>query len=262
AVDETGQPIKGATIYLVSTNGSPAKTLGQITTGDDGKYEFRDAPLPEARSSKPADQYQSGCFQVFGIAPGRSFAWRGMKFLYVHPDFYRLHGYFAGDDIKLDLTFPPAQRVHGRFVDETGKPVPGVKVELGKCDYVDTAGKEDHVNYREFWAQYQAAELLPELFKTTSDADGKFEFKSVPPGVFCRVGIAHPSFGNVSLYTATTSVHSDTYQNQPVVELPIELTLRSVRTIPLPVQRYDTDEPFAGVWVLAEQNRASGTYAY
>src|SRR5438552_5376924 len=69
ALDETGQPIKGATIYLVSTNGSPAKTLGQITTGDDGKYEFRDAPLPEARSAKPADQYQSGCFQVFGIAP-------------------------------------------------------------------------------------------------------------------------------------------------------------------------------------------------
>src|SRR6476469_2188296 len=32
AVDETGQPINGATIYLVSTNGSPAKTLGQVTT--------------------------------------------------------------------------------------------------------------------------------------------------------------------------------------------------------------------------------------
>src|SRR5437868_868005 len=43
ALDETGKPLKGATIYLVSTNGSPAKTIGQITTGDDGKYEFRDA---------------------------------------------------------------------------------------------------------------------------------------------------------------------------------------------------------------------------
>src|SRR4029079_16319498 len=60
ALDETGQPLKGATIYLVSTNGSPAKTLGQVTTGDDGKYEFRDAPLPEQRPDKSADQYQAG----------------------------------------------------------------------------------------------------------------------------------------------------------------------------------------------------------
>jgi hypothetical protein len=267
-----GLPIKGATIYLVSTNGSPAKALGQATSDENGQYEFRDAPLPETRSAKPTDQYQSGCFQVFGKAPGRAFAWRGMRFLYVDPkhanaepqlrEYYRKHGYFADDKIELDLTFAPAQRVHGRFVDEDGKPVAGVNVQLGKCDYVDVTGKEDHVNYREFWAQYQAAEVMPEQFLTASDADGKFEFLSVPPGVFCRLGIAHTSYANVSLYTTTATRYPETYQNQPVVKLPIEMTLHSVRTIPVAVERADTGEPFAGVRVAGLQDSASGNYSH
>ena len=112
-----------------------------------------------------------------------------MRFLYADPkhasaepqllDYYRKHGFLAGDKIELNLTFAPAQRVQGRFVNAEGKPVAGVEVQLGKCDYVNTAGKEDHVNYREFWAQYQAAGVMPEQFLTASDADGRFEFSSV-----------------------------------------------------------------------------------
>src|SRR5262245_44596574 len=194
ARDEQGEPIGGATIYVVSTNGSPARLLGQTTTDENGNYEFTDLPLPESRSNKPAEEYGAGCFQVFGKAPGRSFAWRGMRFLHVNPKSSSRHGFFAGDEIKLDLTFEPASKVEGRIVDETGQPIPGVKVQLGRCDWIDVAGKEDHVNFREFWAVYQAAEVMPEELFSTTDQDGRFAFKSVPMGVICRVGILHADY--------------------------------------------------------------------
>jgi protocatechuate 3,4-dioxygenase beta subunit len=261
ALDQAGQPIHGATIYVVSTNGSPPKLLGEATTHANGRYEFKDLPLPETRSAKPADEYQSGCFQVFGKAPGHAFSWRGMQFLSVNPGAARKRGFFAGDTIELDLTFAAPQRIHGRFIDEMGIPIADVKVQLGKCDFIHTAGKEDHVNFREFWAAYQAAEVMPEQLRTTTDAEGRFEFNSVPPGIVGRLDLAHPQFANVSLYTATEIPHPKTYQEQPVVDLPIDLTLYSVRSIPVLVERADTREPLSGVRILGRQDLASGNYA-
>src|SRR5215470_8995152 len=115
-----------------------------------------------------------------------------MKFYYADAKFadaepqklayYRNRGYLVGDKIEQNLTFAAPQRVYGRLIDENGNPVSGVKLHLGRCDYVNTQGREDHVNYREFWAAYQAAEVMPEQFITTSDADGKFVLASVAPG--------------------------------------------------------------------------------
>jgi 5-hydroxyisourate hydrolase-like protein (transthyretin family) len=271
AIDESGRPIKGATVYLVSTNSSPAKTLGQTLTDENGNYEFREAPLPESRSREPADQYQVGCFQVFGKAPGRAFAWRGMKTFYVDPkyanaepssrEFYRKYGFFAGEKIELDLTFDPAKRVSGQFVDEDGKPVPGVKVRLANCDFVDPIGKENHVNYREFWAINQAADVMPEQVLATSDAEGKFELASVPPEVICWLLVKHPKFADASLYTTTAANPPASRDNHPIVTLPIEMTLASVRSIPVRVIRDDTGEPAAGVRVAGRQMRASGNYS-
>jgi protocatechuate 3,4-dioxygenase beta subunit len=271
ALDDVGRPIAGATIYLVSTNDSPAKTLGQTTTDANGHYEFRDAPLPETQSAKPADQYQSGCFQVFGKAPDRAFAWRGMRFFYVDPkyaiadpqlrDAYRKDGFFAGDKIDLDLTFYPEERVYGRFVDEHGQPIAGVKLRIANCDFVDPTGKEDHRNFREFWAINQAADVMPEQLLATTNEDGVFEFKSVPPEVFCWLLIDHPEYAHVSLYTTTAAIPPAMHDDHPVVKLPVEMTLHAVRTIPVLVQLADSGQPAAGVRVSSRQLRASGNYA-
>jgi protocatechuate 3,4-dioxygenase beta subunit len=271
AVDEAGRPIKGATVYIVSTNSSPEKTLGQVTTDESGRYEFRGVPLPESPPSKPVDQYQSGCFQVFGKAPGRGFAWRGMKFFYVNPsiasiepqsvDFYRKQGFFSGETIELDLAFAPAARIYGRFIDEEGKPVTGVKVCLANCDFVDPTGKEDHVNFREFWAISQAAEVMPEQVLATSDADGKFEFTSVPPDVVCWVFVTHVNYADTTFYTTTAANPPAIHDDHPVLKVPIDMTLHTVRTIPVRVLRDDTGEPAAGVRVSGRQLRASGNYS-
>jgi len=267
-MDETGRPIKGATIFVVSTNGSPPQTIGQTTTDENGSYEFRDAPLPLITSSKPADQSRAGCFQVFGKAPGRGFAWRGMKFLHVSPmiekvepqlrESYRKNGFFAGDKIELDLTLAPAARIHGRFVDDGGKPIAGVKVQLGKCDFVDPRGKEDHINFREFWAIWQAADAMPDQVLATSDADGLFEFKSVPPEIFCWVYVEHPDYAGLTFYTSTATSPPASHDNRPVVRLPIAMTLYPTRTIPILVQLSDTGQPISGVEVFAGQPDYTG----
>jgi len=272
AVSENGQPIAGATIYLVSTNSSQARKLAQATTNASGEYEFRDVPLPEQRSKEPTDQYQAGWFQVFGKTPGRGFAWRGMKPYYVDPkhqnaepllrDFYRKRGYFAGEKIELDLTFLPAARIHGRFVDEMGKPLVGVKVRIANCDFVDTTGKEDHVNAREFWAINQAAELMPDELVATTDRNGVFELKTVPPEVFCRLQINHPDFAARSLYTSTAANPPPTNANGSITKLPIAETLHAVRDVPVVVQFADTGKPAAGVRVMAHQQLASGSTAF
>src|SRR5262245_38568933 len=115
ALDQQGQPVAGARIYVVSTNGSAPKLLGEAAADENGRYEFKDLLLPEQRLSKPSDEYGAGCFQVFGKAPGLAFAWHGMRFLHVNPKpdtltpqslaFRRRHGFFAGEPIELDLRF-------------------------------------------------------------------------------------------------------------------------------------------------------------
>jgi protocatechuate 3,4-dioxygenase beta subunit len=268
ALDEAGKPVQGAIIFLVSTNSSPQKTLGQATSDANGRYEFRDAPLPESRRSKPAEQYQSGCFQVFGKASGRGFAWRGMKFFYVNPsaaqldpekrDAYRKDGFFATDNIELDLTFPAKKRIYGRFVDEAGKPIAGVKLQLGKCDYVNPAGKEDHVNFREFWAAWQAAEVMPDQLLATSDSDGRFEFESVPAEIFSWLIVEHPDYASFSIFTTTADAAPATHNGRQVLKSPLETTLYSTKKTPVLVQLADTKQPIAGVNVSATQQGYTG----
>jgi protocatechuate 3,4-dioxygenase beta subunit len=271
ALDQQGQPVP-AKIYVVSTNGSAPKLLGETLADENGRYEFKDLPLPEQRTAKPTDEYRAGCFQVFGKAPGRAFAWHGMRFLHVNPKpdtltpqllaFNRKHGFFAGEPIELDLTFQRPERIQGRILDEKEQPIAGVKVQLGKCDYIDTSGKEDHVNYREFWAMHQAAEVMAEELVATSNEDGRFEFKTVPPGVICRMSFSHPQYANVSLVTSSATKHPAVYQEQPVLGGPINLSLEPVRSILVRVVRADNDQALARVRVGALQESASGSHDF
>ena len=163
ATDLAGKPVAGATIYLVSTNGINAD-LGTTTTAADGSYTFRDARLPVRRALP--DSPLAGTFQVFGSAPGHGFAWHGMRFYQPEPRpadrrvAGEDHTSFQGEPLVMNLAFPPAATLRGRIVDEAGKPVAGVKVNLEGGDYLDIQGKETHPNFREFWCIQQAPERM------------------------------------------------------------------------------------------------------
>ncbi len=264
AVDQDGKPVAEATIYLVSTNNSPSRLLGKTTTDREGRYAFRDVQLPYEVQKEP-DKWEGGTFQVFGKAPGCAFAWEGMKFLYtklppgVQKESLRKNSYLAGDPIAIDLTFGPPRKVEGRIVNEKGEPIAGVKLRLGNCDHLNTAGKEEFRNFREFWAMYQAVTIMPEQVTAVTDDKGRFEFPHVPQDVVCWMLLEHSGYADMALYTATADNPPETHdENHPVLKLPLQLTLHSVRTIRVQVRSRQTDQPLAGIRIHGYQKRATG----
>jgi protocatechuate 3,4-dioxygenase beta subunit len=268
ALDRDEKPVPGATIYLVSTNNSPSRLLATTTTDERGRYAFRDARLPY-RMPEKKDEYASGAFQVFGKAPGLAFGWAGMKLLNIDQRLRALPrkpdsiSYFPDDDIEIDVPFGSRYKVEGRITNENGAPIQGVRLRLGNCDYLDPTGKEEHKNYREFWSIYQAATITPEQVTAFTDDKGRFEFPFVPADVFCWLLLEHPDYADISLYTATTADPPKTHDdNHPVHRLPLQLTLRSVRTITVQVRSHETDRPVAGIQVSGYEQRASGSFSH
>ena len=113
----------------------------------------------------------AGEFRGFWKMPGYAFAWGGLKSINIDPRFKEQPSradktdYFPGDRIEIGLEFAPPKKLEGRIVDEKGQPIAGVKLSFRNCDYVNTAGKAEHVNFREFWGMNQAADIMPKEVK-------------------------------------------------------------------------------------------------
>lgn len=161
ATDSTGKSVAGATIYLVSTNGADAP-LGTAISGPNGVFAFHDAQLPVRRDQD--GNPSQGTLQVYGTAPGRGFAWHGMRPYFPRPANQNVaggedYGLFLGEPIVMDLVFTAPATMSGRVVDESGRPVPGATIRIDSCDYLDTQHRESHHNFREFWAIHSAPRL-------------------------------------------------------------------------------------------------------
>lgn len=267
ALDEEGNPIPDATIYLVSTNNSPERLLGTAISDKEGHYVFRDAKLPY-RVPENDNQWESGCFQVFGKAPKRAFAWDGMKFLNIDKRLREIveiarPGSFSPDDkIEINLRFALRKKIEGRIINEKGDAIAGVNLSLGGCDYLDATVKGGHDNLREFWAINQASAVMPEQFTAKTDEKGRFEFPNVPEGVICQVTIKHPDYAGKGLYTATSDNPPAIADDEnPIVKLPLAITMHSVRLVRVKVQSKETGQPIEGMHVGGYQQQASGDFA-
>ncbi len=254
ATDLDGKPVAGASIFLVSTNGTDAP-LGMTTTGANGSYLFRDARLPVRRWQEDAPL--QGTFQVYGTAPGCGFAWHGMRFYQPRrrPAVYN----FAGQDhiiygdqpLVMDLRFPPAATLTGRIVDEAGRPVPGVRIRIAACDYLDTADKDAQHNFREFWAIHHAPASIT---TTESGADGRFRLEGLPREAGFAIDMEHPDYAGLVLYAATTSRPATAFDypaqsigpsqpRPPVATGELNVTFRTTRRIAVRTVFADTGRP-------------------
>jgi protocatechuate 3,4-dioxygenase beta subunit len=273
AADSEGKPITGATIHLVSTNGIDAP-IETTTTDRDGTYTFRNARLPVARNRDDAPF--AGTFQVYGTAPGHGFTWHGMRF-YQHgrrPDDWKVAGedysLFGSDPKVMNLRFSPAAALGGRIEDETGRPVPNVKVRIWHCDYLDTAGKESHHNFREFWAISAAPAALT---TTKTDEDGRFRLEGLPKEAGFWIHVTHPEYAWLGVYAATTSRRTTEFdfprqvtagnERPPVETGEMKITLRATRRIAVRTVFADSGKPAPRVRVSAGRgsagNNAGGT---
>jgi len=167
-----------------------------------------------------------------------------------------------GDPIEINLEFASPKKIEGRIVDEKGKPIAGVKLQIGSCDYVNTAGKEKNPADRVFWGMNKAADVMPQEVCAVTDAKGQFEFSSVPPDVFCYLRLKHPDYADLTLYTSTAANSPEKQsQGHPVVKLPLNLTLHSVRKVRVQVRSKQDDKPLAGVRVIGSQQERAGGHS-
>ena len=83
AIDPAGKPIPVARVYLASRR-ADYKRVAETITDAEGRYEFRDVPLPIQRDDTDSGR-DEGAFQVFGEAEGLGFAWRPQKWFFDTP---------------------------------------------------------------------------------------------------------------------------------------------------------------------------------
>lgn len=273
ALDESGNPIAGARIYLVSTNGVE-KDLGQTLTNAEGEYVFRGVRLPIMHDPAPG-AIPGGTFQLYGEAKGYGFAWHGMRFYRPTPrtakddKTARNDTYFQDDSIEIDLSFAPEAMLSGTVKNEKGAPIAGATLTLSSMDYLKTEDKEFHPNFREFWAQRRA----PAHFHTVkSDNEGKFTFNGLPAETVGYARINHPDYAGQSFHAAVTSNPIDSYEfisnssstvingvqvQKPIWETrkvrsgPLEVKLVSTRSIKVQIIGNDNNAPAAKVSISA-----------
>jgi RNA polymerase sigma factor (sigma-70 family) len=268
AVDESDKPVAGATIVLVSTNGVDLE-LGKARTDANGNYTFHDAKLPVRRWRE--DAAPQGTFQVYGTARGYGIAWHGMRTHIpvsrpddVPPDGKSESPIYSGEPISADLTFRPAVPLRGRVVDEAGKPVEDATINLYNADYTDLEDREQHKNFREFWAM----RMLPS--KETSartDREGRFQIEGFGRGIFFAVHVGHPKFASRTVLASTSDQvqRLSLFVGAPATDIAandFEINLPPAFSVPVRIVHADTGKPAAKMRVSAMTSLPLGDSAY
>ncbi len=203
ATNLQGQPVARAKVHLLSVGEKDGK-LAETTTDNQGRYQFNDVALPVRRSETFID---GGVIQIFAMAESYGICWHGKRSVLLVP---RPENdsrselstrFYQGEPIVMDLQFLPASKLHGKVVDDHGKPVVGASIDLGMLDFIDHEGRVYHKNYREFWGM----RFAPKKYQSTkTDAQGNFEIGGLPDNTACRVSISHDKYARQSLYAAIT----------------------------------------------------------
>ena len=205
ATGPDGQPIAGATVYVIDWwDRRPGARPGQsrlvmtATTGPDGRFAARGVRLgatPQSGNQGP----EVGEFQVAGTAPGFGLTWH--EDIRVHPSERRPskvpkliargpEDSYAGEPIQADLAFDHPATVRGRIVNDLGRPLAGVKVQVGVCDDLR------QLDGRKIWQCHRVTpagtspqnlqsfghiDALPEaLLSTRTQPDGTYRIDGLP----------------------------------------------------------------------------------
>ena len=264
ARDEAGKTVGGATVILYTITDTGSKPAGRATTDSEGRYDLGEATLPVmtsfgGRPFRPEiTPYAS--FILAGMAPRLGIAWSPQQAIYAlkepHPD--DIQGRLPLDSpVALDLTFPKAAALEGRVVDEDGRPVGGVKLQVMDADLLDEAGHE--TNNRQ---GYDWAALSGSVGRAVTGTDGGFRIEGIADRACFRIHVNRPETDNATLaFHAATIGGRDTVHEQlptgafngrvrhEVKTNPITILFPKIRPIDVTVVGEDTGKPIAGARV-------------
>jgi hypothetical protein len=119
-----------------------------------------------------------------------------------------------------------------------------------------------HNSFRRFRCISQALKLMPDELTTTSDADGRFEFASVPPSIVCDLSADHADYGHASFRTSNVATPPAARDGDKILLQPIVMTLRKTRTVTAQISFADTHQPAPKALMSAYSQLGSGTHAW
>jgi len=259
ALDSAGKPVAGARVYLASLRADYSR-IAETTTDADGRYKFQDVPLPIERADRVAGR-DHGIFQVFGEADGFGFAWRPQKWFFPRPKPANIRHesgfgdppsiYEAGDKIELDLRFTAPERFPGKVVDDQGKALPGVRLEIRNCD--SQISDDNAISEWSLDALNQPDTAPPSMKFRTTDADGRFDFRGLPPECRMRIDVRAQGFPSRWLLVETTRQARLIRPDVPVLKGDVTLTLVRPLAVPIKLLTGDTARPAAKALVQAAE---------
>jgi beta-lactamase regulating signal transducer with metallopeptidase domain/protocatechuate 3,4-dioxygenase beta subunit len=261
AVDPEGKPVAGAEIYLASRT-ADFRRLAETTTDEEGRYEFRDVPLPIQKGVPVSDPTSRdfGYFQIFGRAEGFSFAWDVCRIVWPYPrpasippdppGTIRPNTDFEPDEpINLTTKFRPEARLSGRIVDEQGRPIADAQLVI--WDGADA--KEGRDDRWSFDAMLDRDTVPASMRSCKTDAEGRFTFTGLPRETVLQIVVVAPGYPYRWIYAATTREPQPDRGGEPVLSGEIDLVLATPLGVPIQVVRDDTGEPAPRVLVQAAQ---------
>lgn len=263
ALDPNGKPIRDARVYLASTS-ADWKRVAETTTDAEGRYEFREVPLPIQRADTVGGR-DVGSFEVFGLAKGFGFTWRPKKWFYpkgkegnflfagLGPDEHPVE-YDARDSIRLDLRFQKAATLAGIIVDEHGRALAGATVNINYCEPLRA---EPGSMVRGFSAINGRQQVPAEIKTRVTGEDGRFEFTGLPPDCLFWIFTTPKDRAMRRIHAATADVPQPPYQNSPVFTGELKFVFPTPREIRVKVVYGDTGMPAPKVFVEGHNSEAS-----
>jgi RNA polymerase sigma factor (sigma-70 family) len=259
AVDLDGKPVAGARIYLASRQ-AEYRRIAETVADAEGRYAFHDVPLPIERAKPNAvGGRDQGSFQVFGEADGFGFAWRPQKWFYPLPKPPNITDepgfrdppscYEASDKIELDLRFPSAAQLSGTVVDDHGKPIPGVRLEIRDCESLTVVDNVIPGWTLDILNEHDSAP--PSMKFRTTDAAGRFAFTGLPVNCRFRIDISALGFPWRRIYAATTPKPQPDHDGGSVYTGDFKLIVSTPVDVPIQMVFADTGQPAPKVAVQA-----------
>ena len=255
ALDEDGQPIADARIYLISIR-ADSKRVAETLTDAKGRYEFKNAPLPIEPAQRNSSGHDHGAFEIFGSKPGKAFAWRPRKWYYpkrnsntylYSPTQEVPSQFFADEPIELDLTFGKSQSIQGKITDDSGAPLAGVQIELRRCEKLqsdDLIERGVVSSHHQLEALNQPDDIPGEVKKRVTDSDGRFAFTDVPAECEFSFNTRIRDYSADDFYAATTERELPAIMGIIKIHTK-EVLLKFARTVDVPIKVVfgDTGQP-------------------